>query len=66
MIQGAYTYGSESNLFEIAIMDWYGEMSDLLWDAEDDRNDIVGHCSVEKFIIILKRSQLPSKDEVEP
>ena len=66
VIQGAYTYGSESNLFEIAIMDWYGEMSDLLWDEEDDRdNTVCGHCSVEKVHHYIKKvSQLPSKDEI--
>lgn len=67
VIQGAYTYGSESNLFEIAIMDWHGEMLDSLWDDEDDRGDTVcGHCSVEKVHHYIKKvSQLPSKDEVE-
>ena len=67
VIQGAYTYGSESNLFEIAIMDWYGEMSDLLWDEEDDRGDTVcGFCSVEKVYHYMKKiSRLPCKDEVE-
>lgn len=64
VIQGAYTYGSESNLFEIAIMDWYGEMSNLLWDEEDDTGDTVcGYCSVEKVQHYIKKvSQLPSKD----
>lgn len=66
VIQGAYTYGSESNLFEIAIMDWHGDMSNLLWDEEDDKDDIVcGFCSVEKVYHYMKKvSQLPSKDEV--
>lgn len=60
VIQGFCTYGSESGLFEIAIIDPAGEMSASLWDDEDDNDSSVcRHCSVEKVKHYMKKvSQL--------
>ena len=48
IIQWEHTYGGHQSLFEIAIIDSEGHWCPELYDEDDQGDDILGYCSVEK------------------
>ena len=49
IIYGQYTYGVEEGLFEIAPINLEGELDGSLFDEDDQGDNVLGHCDIEKL-----------------
>ena len=55
IIFGAYSYGVDQGLYEIAPFNKMGEMDGSLFDTEDQGDNVRGYCNVEKVKYYLKK-----------
>ena len=55
IIRGRYSYGGNSGLFEIAPMRHNGEWAPELFDEEDQQDDVLGWCSVERVTYYINK-----------
>lgn len=49
IIRGEYSYGGPQGLFEIAPRNVKEELDGSLFDEEDQGEDVLGHCDIEKI-----------------
>lgn len=55
VIRGKYTYGGSKGLFEIAILDSDGSFRRDMLEPEDQVDDVLGWCSVEKVRLYIRK-----------
>lgn len=62
-IRGNGTYGSEEGLFEIGPFDQSGSLDGSLLDEDDQGDDVLGHCTLDKVAHYAKKLALmPSRE----
>ncbi|GEK52372.1 hypothetical protein [Vreelandella venusta] len=60
IINGEYSYGADKGLFEIAPINQQDELDGSLFDEEDQGDDVLGHCDIDKLNhYIRKLAHLP-------
>lgn len=55
IIRGEYSYGGPQGLFEIAPLDKQGELDGSLLNEEDQGDDVLGHCDLDKVKYYIKK-----------
>lgn len=63
VIRGEYTYGGSEGLFEIAPINLKGKLDGSLLDEDDQGDDVLGHCTLDKVAHYAKKLALmPSRE----